>query len=102
MAFGEKASCESTPPSQYSASCRQQGPAVALCLWSTCLLYLKLSILSYMCHLQTELVMPLSIMVVQDSLGWQGKWISEWKVDLMFRWRREPVFALWSKQVSSV
>lgn len=31
MAFGEKASCESTPPSQYSALCRQQGPAVALC-----------------------------------------------------------------------
>lgn len=31
MAFGEKASCESTPPSQYSALCQQRGPAVALC-----------------------------------------------------------------------
>lgn len=26
-----KASCESTPPSQYCALCRQQGPAVAFC-----------------------------------------------------------------------
>lgn len=31
MAFGEKASRESTPPSQYSALCQQRGPAVALC-----------------------------------------------------------------------
>lgn len=31
MAFGEKASCESTPLSQYSALCQQQGPAAALC-----------------------------------------------------------------------
>lgn len=28
---GRKASCESTPPSQYSALCQQGGPAVALC-----------------------------------------------------------------------
>ncbi len=27
----EKASSESTPPSQFSALCQQQGPAVALC-----------------------------------------------------------------------
>lgn len=33
MAFGggEKASRESTPPSQCSALCRQRGPAAALC-----------------------------------------------------------------------
>lgn len=31
MAFWEKASCESTSPSHFSALCQQQGPAAALC-----------------------------------------------------------------------
>lgn len=63
VAFGEKASCESTPPSQYSALCRQHGPAVALC--PVVSLSAVLSILSYILHL----LIVSSIMVLQPGVA---------------------------------
>lgn len=71
----EKASSESTPPSQFSALCKQQGPAVALC---PVVNLSVVSILSYTLHQQTESVMPLSVIVVKRTDGKENGSAREW------------------------